>query len=168
MAHLLEYAARTVVDSQSPLAFSTTGTGQWPQWDRYLTVNGTQVYHLGNICGTCAFLFEKVDGKVDGIGVGKLATRLAEGLEDLDDESVDKLVHLMPAGNYIVALFELKPDAVQLSGSNDYFAVEQVENVGVDPFMGRPHDPKIPYYRIAGRSRVKVAYQPDLAEAFDS
>ncbi|MGX1691334.1 hypothetical protein [Brevundimonas naejangsanensis] len=167
MAQLLEFATRIVVESQSPLAFSTTGSDSWPRWDRYLTVNGKQAYHLGNICGTCAFLFEKMEGAAARLGVGELATRLAEGLESLDEESVDKLVQLMPAGNYIVALLRLRPEAVQLNGSNDYFAVEQVENVGVDPFTGRPHDPKTPYYRIQGRSRVTLVSEPGLPEAFD-
>lgn len=167
MAQLLEIATRTVVDSQSPLAFSSTGTDSWPQWDRYLTVNGKQAYHLGNICGTCAFLFEKMEAQTAGIGVGELATRLAEGLENLDEESVDKLVQLMPVGNYILALLMLKPEKVQLNSSNDYFSVEQVENVGLDLFVGRPHDPKTDYYRIEGRSRVTLDFDPGLPEAFD-
>lgn len=46
-----------------------------------------------------------------------------------------------------------------LGSARDYFATEQVENEGgVDPFEGLPHHPKVPYYRVVGRSAVPVAH----------
>ena len=164
MPDLLDVTTRNIALSQSPLEFFTSGAGDWEIWDRFLTVNGKQAYHLGNVCGTCRFLFERMEGANTGIEVDELTALLAAGLNNLSEEVVEKLAQLLPASNYIVALLRLKPQLVQLGGESDYFAVEQVENEdGVDPFWGLPHYPKVPYYRVVGRSRVKVPQ----GEAFD-
>ncbi len=168
MPYLLDQTTRDVAQSQSPLAFLNTGDGDFEVWDRYLTVNGKQAYYLGNVCGTCSFLFERMEGAEAGIDVGELTTQLAVGLDCLPEEVVDTLAQLLPPSGYIVALLKLKPQLVQLHGDSDYFAVEQVENEGgLDYFWGLPHYPKVPYYRVDGRSRVKVSNGSSTGEAFD-
>lgn len=158
MTKLLDRATRNIIQSQSPLAFSTTGGGAWEVWDRYLTVNGKQAYHLGNVCGTCSFFFERMDGANEGIEVGELTTLLSNGLNSLSPQVVDTLAQLLPPSEYIIALIRLKPELVELSGDNDYFAVEQLENEGVvESFGDPPHNPKVPYYRVEGRSAVKLS-----------
>jgi hypothetical protein len=157
MASLLAEAARTVTESRSPLGFSTTGSAAWPEWDRYLTVDGRPAYHLGNICGTCSFLFERLPGASSGIDVGELTDGLAQGLDSLRPEATDVLAALMPAGDYRILLLRLRPHLVLPGGAEDYFSNEQVENeVGADPFWGLPHHPKVPYYRIEGRSGMPL------------
>ncbi len=168
MTKLLDRAAREIVHSQSALGFSTTGGGAWEVWDRYLTVNGKQAYHLGNVCGTCSFFFERMEGANAGIEVGELTTLLSSGLSRLSPEIVDTLAQLLPPSEYVIALIRLKPELVQLSGQNDYFAVEQVENEeGVDSFWGLPHHPKVPYYRVEGRSGVTMPGDGSPGAAFD-
>lgn len=168
MTKLLDRATREIVQSQSALAFSTTGGGAWEVWDRYLTVNGKQAYHLGNVCGTCSFFFERMEGANAGIEVGELTTLLSSGLSSLSPEIVDTLAQLLPPSEYVIALIRLKPELVHLSGPNDYFAVEQVENEeGVDSFWGLPHYPKVAYYRVEGRSGVEMPGNPTSGAAFD-
>lgn len=157
MARIIEQSEVFVPTSGSAVDFATTGGGAWPEWDRYLTVNGQQAYHLGNICGTCSFLFERMAGAHAGIEVGELTALLAEGVSSLSPTLVDTLAQLMPQSEYRVALLRIAPQQVHLGGPADYFAVEQVENEGgVDPFWGQPHNPKVPYYRVKERSAVKV------------
>ncbi|WP_420471439.1 hypothetical protein [Brevundimonas sp. FT23042] len=157
MASLLELSNASVLNADSAIAFATTGGGSWPEWDRYLTVNGQQAYHLGNVCGTCAFLFQRLAGANAGIRVGKLTSILEQGVTSLSPELIDTLAQLMPNAEYRVALLRILPQQVQLGGPLDYFAAEQVENEGgIDPFWGLPHDPRVPYYRIKDRSAVAV------------
>lgn len=157
MARIIEQSKVSVSTSGSVVDFATTGGGAWPEWDRYLTVNGQQAYHLGNICGTCSFLFERMSGANAGIEVGELTAALAEGVSSLSPTLVDTLAQLMPRSEYRVALLRIVPELVQLGGAADYFAVEQIENEGgVDPFSGLPHDPKVTYYRVKERSSAKV------------
>jgi hypothetical protein len=164
MMKLFERASLKITQSQSPIAFSTTGGRDWKVWDRFLTIDGKKAYHLGNICGTCPFFFERMEGANAGIEVGELTTLLSKGLSSLSQEIVDKLAQLLPPSDYIVSLFKLQPELVQLSGQNDYFAVEQVQNEDGGEL---PHYPKVPYYRVEGRSGVKILGNPSFGAAFD-
>ena len=157
MSDLIQKTSKSVADSSSPVGFATTGGGSWPTWDRYLTVDGKNAYHLGNICGTCAFLFERLEGANGTVDVGALTARLEAGVTSLDDDLLDALALLMPVSAYRVALLRMVPQNVAPGSGRDYFAVEQVNNEGgVDSFWGLPHYPKVPYYRPAGRSEIPV------------
>lgn len=154
---MIEQSEVSVPVSGSVVDFATTGDGQWPEWNRYLTVDGEKAYHLGNVCGTCSFLFERMAGANAGVEVGELIALLAEGVSSLSPALIDTLAQLMPKAEYRVALLRIVPQQVHLGGAADYFAVEQVENEGgVDPFWGVPHNPKVPYYRVKARSSVEV------------
>jgi hypothetical protein len=149
MSVLIDRAMRTIVESGSIIGFETTGSGAG---DRYLTVEGKRAYDLGNFCGTCRYLFERMEGANTTIAVGELADRLAAGVERLDDSLVDALARLMPASPYRVLLLRLQPRLVMPGSDDDYFVAEQVENEGdVVAFWGLPHHPKVPYYRAGQR-----------------
>ena len=154
MSVILDRATKIVSKSSSVVAFETTGTNAWPVWDRYLTIDGKQAYHLGNICGTCRYMFERMEGASRTIDVGSLTGQLESGVERLDELLVDALALLLPSASYRVALIKLYPSAIKLGSREDYFAHEQVENEGgVDPFWGLPHYPRVTYYR-AGQSKI--------------
>ncbi len=157
MGYLVDQSRRTVTSSNSPLRFENTGSQTWPTWDRFLSVNGVKAYHLGNICGTCAFFFERLDAAAHAVDVGALSSALAEGLVALDADLVASLSQLMPAGEYSVLLLDFQPLSVAIGDESDYFAAEQVESVGVDPYYGQPHDPKVTYYRRGDRAFINVA-----------
>lgn len=145
---LLETKEIEVADSNSVLGFATEGGGAWKIWDRYLTIDGKHAYHIGNICNTCSFFFERLDGANKGIGSGTVADLLNRGISALDDDVVAELSRIMPTGKYEVLLQQASPKLVQLSGEGDYFAQEQVDLWGINRFWGLPHSPKIRYYRL--------------------
>jgi hypothetical protein len=151
MTILIDSTRREVTRSESPIGFSTTGDANWPVWDRYLTVDGKQAYHLGNICNTCAFLFQRMNGANNTIKVGALAGKLAAGLDRLEPDVIDSLALLMPDGRYRALLLRLTPYRVTIGTNDDYFAYEQIENDGVDLFYGFPHHPRVRYYRSERR-----------------
>lgn len=157
MPELLDLTARTVTESRSPVGFATTGGEHWKVWDRFLTINGVHAYHIGNICGTCAFFFERMDGADANVDVGALTAALADGLPALDTGVVESLTQLAPNAEYMIALLRVRPKSVQSDGDDDYFAVEQMEQVGPDYWGDEPpHDTKTNYYRVEGRSRVAL------------
>ena len=57
--------------SASIIGFDTIGGGNWSEWDRYLTIAGKHAYHMGNICGTCQFFFERLNGANKSIAAAK-------------------------------------------------------------------------------------------------
>lgn len=165
MSDLIQRTSKSVSASSSPVGFATTGGGSWPAWDRFLTLDGKNAYHIGNICGTCAFLFERLDGANRTVDVRALTARLEAGVTSLDDKLLDALAVIMPVSAYRVALLRMVPQPVTLGSGADYFAVEQVDNQGgLDSFWGLPHYPKVPYYRPVGRSAIPVV---DDAKLFD-
>ena len=54
---------------------------------------------------------------------------------------------LLPVGQYLPVLLELRPVLVTPMQEGDYFAHEQVEHRGPDSFWGLPHFPQTQYYR---------------------
>jgi hypothetical protein len=151
MSRIIQAASVEVTQSTSPIGFAATGGGHWPKWDRYLTVNGKHAYNLGNICDTCAFFFERMEGATAGIDVGALSSQLEVGVEGLDMGFVSSLANMMPDGRYQALLLTTVPQIVKLGEQGDYFIDEQQQNWGLDGFWGLPDSPKVPYYR--GESR---------------
>ena len=137
----------SVKDSSSILAFERTGNEHWKVWDRFLKVEGKPAYHIGNVCDTCSFFFERLDGANQSISPSEVSGNLREGLKDFDDSLIDKIKPIFPKGDYIVSLLEVNPDKVSLGSESDYFSNEQIKLWGVDGFWNLPHHPKIEYYR---------------------
>lgn len=168
MPRLLAQTAKAFSHAHATIGFMTTASDGWAEWDRYITVNGQPAYYLGNVCGTCSFLFERLPGANAGIEVGDLTARLAVGIEDASAELIETLGQLMPGTSYLIVLLRLQPQLVRPFGPSDYFSLEQVQNEGgVDPFWNLPHYPKVPYYRVASRSGVPISPAGPYAEAFD-
>jgi len=145
---IIDNSERTINESQSPLQFLSEGGGYWPQWDRYLAIDGKKAFHLGNICGTCQFFFERMDGANQSINPQEVAAALNSGISSLAPELLYSLEKIMPKGAYLVLLSEVKPKIVIPGDENDYFTHEQIELWGTDSFWGLPHFPKTEYYRL--------------------
>ena len=137
----------TVRDSNSLIGFDSTGNEHVKVWDRFLTVEGKPAYYLGNVCGTCSFLFERLDGANQSISPGEISDSLRQGLKDIDNSLIAKIKPILPEGDYVVSLLEVVPDLVLPGSGSDYFAKEQIELWGMDPFWNLPHCPKTEYYR---------------------
>jgi hypothetical protein len=120
----------------------------WPQgFSRYLTLDGEPAFHIGNICGTCEFLFERLQGASDKVSAAECSSTLRAGLDAIPPEPLAALLKLVPAGEYIVSLLKVQPRKVSLGSGDDYFCNEQLDLWGVDSFWGLPHYPKVEYYR---------------------
>jgi hypothetical protein len=137
----------TVKHSGSLLAFTHTGNDHWKKWDRFLTVEGKPAYHLGNICGTCEFLFERLEGANRSISAKEIVDKLREGLIEIDASVLDPIKAIVPDGDYVACLLEVSPKRVLPGSQDDYFAHEQIDVWGIDGFWGLPHYPKTEYYR---------------------
>lgn len=137
-----------IKDSQSIVGFETTGGGHWEEWDRFLTIQGEKAYHIGNICGTCAFFFERMGGANQSVHVEKLVDSLNTGIDKLDDGIIDDLKTIIPNGKYLVSLSQIQPQLSMPFSDQDYFSHEQIDLWGIDGFWGLPHYPKTEYYRL--------------------
>lgn len=137
----------TVTDSASVLAFESTGDGYHKMWDRFLTVEGKPAYHLGNVCGTCSFFFERLEGANQSISAAEISNNLGQGLEQLEESLLGKIKTILPDGEYVAILLEIFPSLVVPGSASDYFTHEQIELWGLDAFWNLPHYPKTEYYR---------------------
>ncbi len=146
---LLAKTERKIDHAPGRLSFETTGDRNWPQWDRYLAIDGEKVFHIGNICETCAFFFERLGGASESIDPAAVADRLNVGVSSLDPGFLQEIERIMPAGNYRVLLSSILPRLVSPGDHADYFAKEQVALWGTDWSIVAPHSPKTEYYRLA-------------------
>jgi len=111
--------------SNSKLAFTTSGGGSWPVWDRFISIDSDPVFHIGNICGTCEFFFRRVSASdVDSFEIEEIRSILESGLSRID-KNVLKLKQVIPNGKYTVALFTALPRQIDATHTPDYFAHEQ-------------------------------------------
>jgi hypothetical protein len=140
----------TVTNSTSVIDFERVGGGQWPVWDRFLTIEGKRAYHLGNICGTCRFFFERLEGANQSISATAIADRLNTGMAVSEPTFLTTLSQILPAGGYRVSSQTTLPQLITLGTPADYFVGEQIDLWGIDSFWALPHHPRIAYYR--GRS----------------
>lgn len=147
MSRIIKSQSVSVGNSKSIISFETTGGGNWKIWDRYICIKGNKAYHIGNICGTCAFFFERMDGANQTISPHELSHILKAGLTDLNQDFLDNVKLILPNGKYIAALMEIEPKLIEIGSKEDYFCKEQVDSWGIDRFWGLPHYPKVKYYR---------------------
>jgi hypothetical protein len=144
---LLDKTTIEINDTESILSFETEGGGSWEAWDRYIAIEGKKAFHIGNVCGTCSFFFERLEGANKTPNPKGIVKSLNSGIKKLDESFVNDLGKIIPNGKYIVTLSEVIPTLTIPSDCNDYFSNEQVRLLGVEPFFGLPHYPRTEYYR---------------------
>jgi hypothetical protein len=118
---------------------------------RYLALDGRLAFELSLWCGTCPFLFERMEGASRTLSVEAITDRLNTGLEQVDTDTLNAVSALLPVGDYLPILVEASPRLVTPAHPGDYFAEEQVQTWGIDRFWGLPEYPRTPYYRTAAR-----------------
>lgn len=114
---------------------------------RVLSLDDKPAFDLSFWCGTCQFLFQRLEGSNDTLSPPGLAQRLTEGLSGVDDDVVEAFATLVPDGVYRPLLLSVVPQLRLPSGPGDYFAEEQIATWGVDSFWGLPEYPATAYYR---------------------
>ena len=113
---------------------------------RLLTVDDVPAFELSFWCGTCQFLFERLQGATTTFSPND-TDRLTTGPGGLDDEVISRFGSLLPEGQYRPLLLQVEPRLIHPSKSGDYFAEEQVATWGLESFWGLPAYPRTPHYR---------------------
>lgn len=92
------------------------------------------MFHIGNVCGTCAFFFHQLKYDIKGsYTVDGLRENLNNGITSLNDDLLHTLSNLLPVekledkvcGEYEVLLLEINPYITRFNGKGDYFTEEQ-------------------------------------------
>lgn len=149
MTRALAKRQLSIAEGAKLLGFDTTGSSSWPAFDRFLTIEGKPAFHIGNICETCSFVFERLPGANRSVQAEAVRAELNAGVEDLELSVATQLAELLPSGSYLAMLLEMQPKLVDLGARADYFATEQISTWGLDGFWALPHSPRIRYYRGA-------------------
>lgn len=135
------------IQAESRVGFQTQGGGNWPEWDRFITLDGKRAHHIGNICGTCPFLFERLEGANDKVSPSGLSNGFRNGITSIDQKVIDAAMSILPIGAYKALLLSCIPRFIRPAGKGDYFFAEQIQLWGVDGFWGVPHYARNEYYR---------------------
>ncbi|WP_406280051.1 hypothetical protein OHT93_36420 [Streptomyces sp. NBC_00191] len=115
---------------------------------RLLVVDGEPSFELSFWCGTCPFLFRRLETARQTLSLESVQERLTGALADPDDGGVlDAFGALLPEGEYLPVLLRVEPRLVVPGQEGDYFSGEQVATWGLDRFWGLPEYPHTPYYR---------------------
>ncbi|MEU4490148.1 hypothetical protein AB0H94_35650 [Streptomyces purpurascens] len=113
---------------------------------RLLVVDGEPAFELSFWCGTCPFLFRRLETARQTLSLESVQERLTGALAEPDDGGViDAFGALLPEGEYLPVLFRVEPRLVVPGQEGDYFSGEQVATWGLDQFWGLPAH--TPYYR---------------------
>ncbi|NEA49684.1 hypothetical protein [Streptomyces sp. SID10815] len=115
---------------------------------RLLVIDDAPAFELSFPCGTCPFLFRRLEGANEKLSLENMQDRLTAALADPDDGGViEAFGALLPEGEYLPLLLEVEPRLVVPGAKGDYFSGEQVAAWGVDQFWGLPQYPHTSYYR---------------------
>jgi hypothetical protein len=147
MSKLIAVADATSNNTDSRIGFETEGGGDWPEWDRFITLDGKKAHYVGNICGTCSFVFERREGANDKLSPSELSESLRNGISNVDEAITHAAMRVLPTGAYKGMLLSSVPQLIVPSHKGDYFFEEQIELWGIDPFWGVPHYTRKEYYR---------------------
>lgn len=114
---------------------------------RVLSVDGEPAFELSFSCGTCQFLFRRLEGANTTLSVDELQDRLTNGISGFDSDVVAAFSALLPDDDYLPLLLPMTPRLILPMREGDYFAEEQVATWGLSAFWGLPEFPQTPYYR---------------------
>ncbi len=124
---MIEHKHIEIKGSNSKLGFATTGGSTWPVWDRFLTYNGEHLFHIGNVCGTCNFFFNKKEINLNrSFDTNEIRELLNNGIAKLED--IDVLKSIFPNGEYVVIKTEIRPVLTFPNDKNDYFITDLFES----------------------------------------
>ncbi|PSS43792.1 hypothetical protein C6401_10260 [Arthrobacter woluwensis] len=131
----------------APLRFGPADPAS-PIASRNLFMAGEQAFELSSWCGTCPFLFKRLPGANGTLSSAVTSVpALEQAIGAVDTELIEAFAGLLPEGDYVPLLLEVRPELVKPGDQRDYFTHEQVETWGIDNFWGLPEDPRSFYYR---------------------
>lgn len=134
--------------ADSAVGFAGEGGEYWEVWDRYLTINGRKAFHIGNVCNTCAFFFERLSGGESGVCVAGVANELAAGVTAISQDVVTSWANVLPQAEYQICLFDVQPTPAGPGSETDYFSHDLTDLWDVDGMSGVPIKLHTDYYRL--------------------
>lgn len=149
---LLARASLPLGRADAPIALPREGKHEWGLWSRYLAVDGERIFQIGNICGTCEFLFRRVSDARTDVDVQAISGRLNEGLRGIDPEIVGSFSRLLSKDQYEVALFDTEPLRTAAGDRHDYFSNEARQDWIEDEDI---EDPGTTYFRVPGHRDIR-------------
>ena len=122
---------------------------QESQWAgrRLMWLDERPAYELSFWCGTCQFMFKRLEGSNQTLSIAEFSQRLNDGLDTAEDDVAARFAELLPTGSYQPILLQVEPRLVTPSGPGDYFCEDQLDTWNSDGFWGLPEYPATPYYR---------------------
>lgn len=114
-------------------------------------VDGKPAFVLFLRCGTCQFLFQRLEGADQTLSLEGMQASLAGRVCDLDDGILHAFGSLPPEGIYLPSLFLVEPRSVTPGQEGDYFSNEQVATWGP---TGSGAFRSTPARRTTARSRL--------------
>jgi hypothetical protein len=91
---------------------------------------------LGNICGTCSFLYSRLLDVEPPISSYELSHMLEAGLEEVPALVIEAVSALLPSGEYVVALVPIAPRLVQPDEFKDGLHAVGYGNLAIPHYMG--------------------------------
>ncbi len=140
---------RIVGESSQPrlrFAEAPKAAGTWAG-RRMLWLDGEPAFELSFWCGTCQYLFQRLEGATSTCSPDDVDLDSRNDVQGIDDGAVARFGSLLPRGEYVPILLQVEPHLVRPAQPGDYFAEEQLATWGVNPFWGLPEYPRTPYYR---------------------
>ena len=122
-----------------------------PGWrgNRYLMLDGREAFELTFWCGTCPFLFQRQQGATRALSPREMTDRLSRGLSGVDASVVTAAGTLLPEGEYLPVLTEIRPRLVMPGVLVTTSPPSRCGPGGLNDFWGLPEYPRTAYYRGA-------------------
>jgi hypothetical protein len=114
---------------------------------RVLSLDDVPAFELSWWCGTCQFLFRRLEGANQTLSLEEMQAHLSHGIADVDKDVIAAFSALLPEDDCFPLLLSVTPRLVVPMRDGDYFAEEQVATWGLSQFWGLPEYPRTPYYR---------------------
>jgi hypothetical protein len=154
---VIRYVSVMPARLDTPVTVGTTSPrirfGEEPKADgawmgrRLILLDDEPAFELSFWCGTCQFLFERLEGANQTVSIESLQSALGDD-DQVDVETVIALFgQILELGRYVPMLSDVVPRLTRPGDDRDYFTNEQVATWGLDGFWGLPLSPRVPYYR---------------------
>jgi hypothetical protein len=89
-------------------------------------------------------LFRRLEGANETLSLEATQQRLNDGLHDIDSEVIAEFGDHLAEGPYLPMLLEVQPELPRPADRADYFATEQVANMGTRRLLGSARLPRQP------------------------
>ena len=115
---------------------------------RLMWLDDQPAFELSYWCGTCAFVFKRLEGATSKVSFADAQRRLGDGGDGLDESIIAMFGSVLPVGQYLPLLLRIVPRLISPPSVDDYFAEDlpRIWNNDDGSWTTREY-PQTPYYR---------------------